>query len=114
MSESIKIHANAGTYVVRAGGAVLGESSSTLELVEGDYTPVVYFPREDIAMAFLDQSTQTTTCPFKGDAQYYDIVTKSTTIQNAAWSYENPKPGVEKIKGYLAFHTSEKLTVEEL
>jgi uncharacterized protein (DUF427 family) len=114
MSEQIKVHANAGTYVVRAGGAVLGESQNTLELVEGDHTPVVYFPREDIAMAFLDVSDQRTSCPFKGDAQYYDIVTKSTTIKNAGWSYEDPKPGLEKIKGYLAFHTSGQVAVEQL
>ncbi|SCM68551.1 DUF427 domain-containing protein [Donghicola eburneus] len=114
MTANIKIHANAGTYVVRAGGAVLGESSNTLELVEGDYTPVVYFPREDIAMAFLDQSSQRTTCPFKGEAQYYNIVTKSTTIENAAWSYEDPASGLEQIKGYLAFHASPQLAIEEL
>lgn len=93
---------------------MLGESSNTLELVEGDYTPVVYFPREDIAMAFLDTSNQRTTCPFKGEAQYYNIVTKSTTIENAAWSYEDPANGLEQIKGYLAFHASPQLAIEEL
>lgn len=114
MSENIKIHANAGTYVVRAGGAVLGESSSTLELVEGDHAPVVYFPQEDIAMAFLDQSEQRTSCPFKGEAQYFNIVTKSTTIHNAAWAYDKPTADLEKLQGYIAFHASEKLAIEEL
>jgi len=110
----ITIHKADGTWVVRAGGAVLGESSDALELTEGSYPPVIYFPRADIAMAFLDASDQTTHCPHKGDASYYSIVTKSTTLKNAAWSYENPKDDVARIKDYLAFYNSDRVTVEQL
>lgn len=69
MADHINITKAAGTWTVRAGGAVLGESSNALELVEGSYTPVIYFPREDIAMAFLDDSDSTSHCPHKGDAR---------------------------------------------
>ena len=68
MSAHITIRPAEGTWVVRAGGAVLGESSRALELVEGDYPPVIYFPREDIAMAFLEPSKTRSHCPWKGDA----------------------------------------------
>ncbi len=114
MSKHITITSAAGTWVVRAGGAVLGESSNALELVEGDYAPVIYFPRSDISMAFLEPSSQTTTCPHKGDASYFSIVTKSTTLQNAAWSYETPKEGVAEIAGYLAFYSGGDVAVEQL
>ena len=63
--------------MVRAGGAVLGETKEALELVEGDYPPVIYFPRDDIAMAFLDDSDHASHCPWKGDASYFSIITKS-------------------------------------
>ena len=86
MTSHIKIRKAAGTWVVRAGGAVLGESKNALELTEGDYPAVIYFPRDDIGMAFLDRSEQTSHCPFKGDATYYSIVTKSDIIKNAASS----------------------------
>ncbi|TBX27653.1 MULTISPECIES: DUF427 domain-containing protein [Nioella] len=104
MTSHIKIRKAAGTWVVRAGGAVLGESKNALELTEGDYPPVIYFPREDIGMAFLDASEQTSHCPFKGDAAYYSIVTKSNVIKNAAWSYEAPTEEAAEIAGYLAFY----------
>lgn len=111
---NITIHKAAGTWVVRAGGAVLGESQNALELVEGAYEPVIYFPREDIAMAFLDESDHLSNCPHKGEARYFSIVTKSTTLENAVWSYEDPKEDVARIKGYLAFYVSDKLAVERV
>lgn len=114
MSDHIKIRPAAGTWVVRAGGAVLGESTDALELSEGDYPPVIYFPRGDIAMEFLDPSEKTSHCPHKGDASYFSIVTKSTVLADAAWSYESPKDAVAGIKDHLAFYTSDLVAVEKL
>lgn len=114
MAEHITIRRASGKWSVRAGGAVLGESSNVLELSEGDYPPVIYFPREDIAMAFLDRTEKSTHCPHKGDASYYSIVTRSTTLENAAWSYESPYEAVARIKDHLAFYTGENVTVEEI
>lgn len=114
MVEQIKIRHAEGKWVVRAGGAVLAESSDALELVDGDNPFVVYFPREDVAMMFLDQSDSKTSCAERGDATYYSIVTKSTTIKDAGWSYENPPAPMKKISGYLAFHATDKVAVEQL
>lgn len=114
MEKKITIRKADGNWSVRAGGAVLGESANALELTDGSLAPVIYFPREDIAMAFLDASTHKTHCPFKGDASYFSIVTKSRTIDNAVWSYENPIEAVERIKGYLAFEQSDVVTVERI
>ena len=114
MASHITIKKASGTWTVRAGGAVLAESDAALELREGDYPPVIYFPREDIAMAFLDRTEKSTHCPHKGDASYYSIVTRSTTLENAAWSYEAPYEAVARIKDHLAFYTGENVTVEEI
>ena len=111
---NIRIRKAEGTWVVRSGGAVLGETSRALELSEDGYEPVIYFPREDIAMAFLDPSSKTSHCPHKGDASYFSIVNKSSVTKNAAWSYENPIEAVSEIKGYLAFYTSDSVKVEQL
>lgn len=113
MADHIKIHPAQGTYSVRAAGAVLGESSDVLELVEGDMTPVLYVPRGDLAMDFFDRTEMTSTCPYKGEAVYYTLQAKSGPIENAAWSYETPKAGLEAIAGYLAFYT-DRITVEEI
>ncbi|MBY6156671.1 DUF427 domain-containing protein [Pseudooceanicola nitratireducens] len=110
----ISIHRAEGTWVVRAGGAVLGESRDALELTEGNLPMVIYFPRDDIAMAFLDQTGHTTHCPKKGDATYFSIVTKSTTLENAAWSYETPIDGAERIAGHIAFYATDFVAVERV
>lgn len=110
----INIHKAEGTWTVRAGGAVLVESRDALVLSEGDLPDVIYFPRADIAMAFLDDSDQTTSCPHKGTARYFSIVTKSKTLENAAWSYENPKEDVARIKDHIAFYSSDTVTVERV
>ncbi len=110
----IEIRKAEGKWSVRAGGAVLGESDAALELHEAGYEPVIYFPRADLAMAFLDETDHRTTCPHKGEARYFSIVTKSTTIENAAWSYEAPKEDVAQIAGHIAFYASDHVTVEQL
>ncbi|MEI4232281.1 DUF427 domain-containing protein [Roseovarius sp. D22-M7] len=110
----IKIRKATGTWSVRAGGAVIAESRDALELIEGENAAVIYFPRADIAMAFLDEGDRTSHCPFKGDARYYSIVTKSKTLENAAWSYEDPLPDVADIKDHIAFYTGELVAVEQI
>jgi len=114
MSSHITIRKAEGTWTVRSGGAVLGESDNALELFEGDRAPVIYFPRADIAMAFLDRSSTTTHCPHKGTASYYSIVNRSATLRDAVWTYEDPLEPVAAIKDHLAFHASEQVTVEQI
>lgn len=114
MADHITLKPATGTWSVRAGGAVLGETSNALELREGDHDPVIYFPRDGIAMAFLDATDKSSTCPHKGDASYFSVVTKSRTLQNAVWSYETPLEVVAAIKGHLAFYPMEEITVEQI
>jgi len=113
MAEHITIRHAAGNWTVRVAGAVLGESTNALELLEGDYPPVVYFPKTDIAMAFLEPSDKTSTCPFKGVASYYSIEAKSGTIKDAVWTYEDPIDEAAGIKGYLAFY-GDKVAIEQV
>lgn len=101
---TLMIRPAAGSYTIRAKGAILGETSRAIELVEGGRAPVIYVPREDMAMAFLDRSDRQTTCPHKGTASYFSVVTAEGRLENVVWSYEDPKPGAEAIKGYLAFY----------
>ncbi|WP_460274828.1 DUF427 domain-containing protein [Celeribacter sp. ULVN23_4] len=113
MGEHITIRPAPGKWVVRAGGAVLGETARALELSEGDYPPVIYFPREDLAMAFLESTDTISVCPFKGEAKHFDIHTKSVVIANAAWSYQEPKERAAEVKDYVAFY-AQKAAVEQL
>ncbi|PRY26018.1 uncharacterized protein (DUF427 family) [Aliiruegeria haliotis] len=115
MVDHIKIRKAEGKWVVRAGGAVLAESTNALELTEGDMPPVIYFPRDDIAMAFLDATETSSHSPHIGDARYFSIDTKSKTLKNAAWSYECPIEGMSRLKDHIAFYTTaSEVAVERL
>ena len=114
MADHIKIRKAQGTWVVRSGGAVLGESTNALELSEGDYAPVIYFPCSDIAMALLDKTDKVTHCPHKGDATHYSIVNLSSVTENAVWSYEDPLPDLVEIKDYMAFYPVDSVKVEQV
>ena len=114
MTKHITVTPVEGTWVVRAGGAVIGETNAALELQEGSYPSVIYVPRADMAMAFLEKTDHSTVCPHKGTASYFSIVTKSKTLKNVVWSYEDPKADVAAIKDHLAFYLSEDVTVEEV
>jgi uncharacterized protein (DUF427 family) len=111
MASHITITPATGTVVIRANGAVIGETKNALELREGSYGPVIYVPRADMAMALLDKTDRTSTCPWKGKASYYSIVTPETTLQDAVWSYETPIDDMAQIAGHLAFYT-DRVTVE--
>lgn len=113
MDQNMHIDGAEGVWVVRAGGAVIAESRTALQLDEAGHDPVIYFPRGDVAMAFLETSATRTRCPHKGAARYFNITSPGTTLRDAAWSYEEPVDGADRIAGHLAFDT-EKVTVERL
>jgi len=113
MTSTVSLRHAKGTYVLRAGGAVIGETTNAIELLEGDYPPVIYFPMSDLAMAFLDASKTTSSCPRKGEAKYYSIQTKSVLIEDAGWVYAEPKAELAAIADYIAFYP-DKATVEHI
>lgn len=102
-STQVHIRPAAGIWTVRAGGALIARSSRTLELIEGSRPAVLYFPREDVATDLLERSATASSCPLKGQASHFSIVTPSGGIGDAAWSYESPRQHVGAIAGHLAF-----------
>ena len=79
-------------------GTVLAESDSC-EVVEGNQ----YFPPDSVNMDYFKPSNKTTTCGWKGLANYYTLEVDGQQNQDAAWYYAEPKEAVNNIKGYVAF-----------
>lgn len=85
-------------------GHVIADTTAALTLTEAAYKPVIYFPRQDVAMEFLSRTDHHTHCPFKGEASYYSLMRDGVLAENAVWTYEDPLPAVGIIAGYLAFY----------
>lgn len=79
-------------------GAVLAESGETV-VVEGNQ----YFPIESVNQGLLAPSTLTTSCSWKGVANYHSVVVDGQVNANAAWFYPAPKAAAKEIAGRVAF-----------
>jgi uncharacterized protein (DUF427 family) len=79
-------------------GQVVAESDR-FELVEGN----VYFPPGTIKREYFQPSAHHTTCAWKGEASYYDLVVDGAKNENAAWYYPTPKDAAKNITGHVAF-----------
>ncbi|GAB5535350.1 MAG: DUF427 domain-containing protein [Rubricoccaceae bacterium] len=79
-------------------GAVIAESDDIV-VVEGNS----YFPPSSLKEEHIQPSDQRSTCPWKGNASYYDVVVDGAVNAGAAWVYPDPKPAAEEIKGRVAF-----------
>jgi uncharacterized protein (DUF427 family) len=77
---------------------VLAESERTI-VIEGNH----YFPSEAVQQQYLQHSSTHTTCPWKGEASYYNIVVDGEMNRDAAWYYPAPKPAASQIQDYIAF-----------
>ena len=79
-------------------GVVLAESDQT-QIVEGNH----YFPPESVDREYLRESSRHTTCFWKGEASYHDVVVDGQVNPAAAWYYPDPSPAARNIAGYIAF-----------
>ena len=78
--------------------AVLAESDATV-VVEGNH----YFPEDAVNREYFQDSDTHTTCPWKGEASYYNVVVDGKVNKDAAWYYPEPKAAAEEIRDRIAF-----------
>ena len=83
-------------------------------MLEGNYPPVFYLPREDADASLIERTSHSSYCPYKGHAAYYSIRAGGRVAENAIWTYEQPYPAVAAIRNCLAFYPSRVGSIEEL
>lgn len=84
---------------------VVAESDDTV-VVEGNH----YFPRTSINSTLLKPSETTSTCHWKGTANYYSLEVGGKTNPDAVWYYAEPKDAAKEIRGRVAFWKGVKVT----
>lgn len=68
------------------------DDNNTL-IIEGN----VYFHPDSVNREFLTESSTHTTCPWKGEASYYNVVVNDEINEDSAWYYPIPKEGSTQI-----------------
>jgi uncharacterized protein (DUF427 family) len=79
-------------------GTTIAESDDTV-VVEGNH----YFPAESLRSDLTRESTTHTTCPWKGEVSYYDLVVDGKTNKDAVWYDPEPKEAARQIANRVAF-----------
>ena len=103
----------AGRVRVAFAGETVADSTKAVVLRESGLPPVFYFPPDDVRSDLLSTTDLHTRCPFKGEASYWTVTVGERRADCVVWGYPEPLPGVEEIRGHLAFFADRVEVTEE-
>ena len=83
---------------------VVAESSNPTLLFETGFPTRLYLPMADVRMEMLETTDLSTSCPYKGDARYWDVVTSTARHRSVAWSYPFPISESAALAGLVCFY----------
>lgn len=102
-----RVDALAGTRHVRVeiDGVLVAETRRPVLLFETRLPTRYYIPREDVRLDLLTPTDLHTGCPYKGTAEYWSLTDGGPDVPpDIAWSYPDPIPAVQTIRGHIAFY----------
>ena len=110
----IDVLASSRPVRVEAGGETVAETTDALFVYETGHPVRYYVPLPDIRQDLLRVSDTHSGCPYKGTASYHHIEVGGRTIEDALWTYPEPRDEVRRIAGYLCFYPEkvDRVTVD--
>jgi uncharacterized protein (DUF427 family) len=102
-----RVDAVTNHIAVTFGGSRIAESTRVQRVLEPPHPPVYYIPLADVSAGALVAAADArqTFCEWKGLASYYDVVgADGSVVPRAAWTYLEPTPAFEAIRGAVAFY----------
>lgn len=98
------------TVEVQVHGRTVAKSPSSMQLFETGLPTRFYIPLASVDQTVLRKSDLITKCPYKGDAEYYDVVVDGKEAKNVVWYYRLPTQESASIAGLLCFY-NEKVDI---
>ncbi|OBK34425.1 hypothetical protein A5658_11195 [Mycobacterium sp. 1245111.1] len=95
---------------VEVGGKTLVDTDNTTILFETSLEPRLYVDPAHVRTELLLQSNTSTYCNYKGWATYWS----SADVEDVAWSYLDPPPESQPIKGFISFDAARATVFAEL
>jgi uncharacterized protein (DUF427 family) len=88
------------------GGEVVVDTTRAVRVLETSHPPADYVPFDDVAEgALAPAGGRTTFCEWNGSAAYFDVLGGGgRRAERAAWTYPEPLPGFETLRGRVAFY----------
>jgi uncharacterized protein (DUF427 family) len=100
----IDVRATSRKLRVELDGSMVAESDRALILSETGLPARFYLPTEDVKVDLIGPTNTKTRCSFKGEATHWSVSIDGRTYEDVAWSYPDPIPDVEPIRGLVAFY----------
>jgi uncharacterized protein (DUF427 family) len=85
-------------------GNVIAQTTRAFRVLETSHPPNYYFPADDVADGARARSRGTSWREYNGRAHYFDVRGGDRAERDAAWGYDDPSPGFEPMRGYVAFY----------
>ena len=88
---------------VMVSDQVVADSNKARLLFETGLPTRYYLPQDDVHLGLLQPSDRSTSCPYKGTANYWHVKLGNKVFKDLVWSYPDPAPEAAQIKGYFCF-----------
>lgn len=89
--------------VVEANSVLLARSNEAYRVMETASPPGFYIPSKDVDWRLLQQAPGRSICEWKGVALYWALASDAQRTP-VGWSYPEPVPGFELLRGYASFY----------
>ncbi|GAB7355209.1 hypothetical protein MBLNU459_g5763t1 [Dothideomycetes sp. NU459] len=88
---------------ISVNGKVVAETHSSMHLYETSLPVRYYMPLTAINAAVLRPSKTRTQCPYKGEAEYYDVIVDDEEFNDIVWFYSRPTVECTAVAGLCCF-----------
>ncbi len=90
--------------VVSVDGVELADSRKPTVLFETGAPARFYLPMTDVRLDLLSQNDRRASCPYKGDAAFFDGLIGEQVVADIAWTYVLPRPESTPVAGQVCFY----------
>ncbi|KAM5529012.1 hypothetical protein FOXYSP1_16856 [Fusarium oxysporum f. sp. phaseoli] len=96
---------------IKIKGKTVAKAASSMHLFETGLPTRYYLPLASVDQATLRKSTLRTKCPYKGEAEYYNVVVDGQELENLVWYYTLPTHESAAIAGLVCFYNEKVDTI---
>lgn len=89
------------------GGVTIVDTTEAVRVLETSHPPTWYVPFDALTDCSREADGRRTLCEFKGQARYWTLEAGGRRTQSAAWSYPEPAPGYELLRGRFTVYPSQ-------
>lgn len=95
---------------IRLDGHTLAEATTSSHLYETGLPVRYYIPLTAVDLSLLTPSQKRSQCPYKGEAEYYNVVLAGKEHKDIVWFYNRPTVECAAITGLCCFY-NEKVDI---